>query len=278
MGSISYFWRNKLKAGAERHGIFKQREKMEPIQGYKNEFTLIFPQGSVDCLSSPHEKFGTMIRRASISIIGNNNHISMRFDSEEEAEELLLGDGFKLVVKGNNHVVNIGTLIVRHTPLLGMTGFHLIIGQLPGLGPGVSREANNCRVDIGNRVVINGMMMYLQEDNSYVRIGDDCQFSWGIDVWCTDAHTITDLAGKPVNFASFIEIGHHVWVGKDVKIGKNVRISDHSIVGWGSIVTRVFDEPHVILAGIPAKIVKRGINWDRRCINKYLKQSPYAGR
>ena len=99
-----------------------------------------------------------------------------------------------------------------------MTGFHLIIGPLPGLGPGVSREANNCRVDIGN----------------------------------------------------------HVWVGKDVKIGKNARISDHRILGWGSIVSKEFDEPHVILAGMPAKIVKRGINWDRRCINKYLKQSGYT--
>ena len=48
-------------------------------------------------------------------------------------------------------------------------------------------------------------------------------------------------------------------------------IADNSIVGWGSIVTKEFNEPNVIIAGIPAKIVKRGINWDRRCINKYLK-------
>lgn len=54
------------------------------------------------------------------------------------------------------------------------------------------------------------------------------------------------------------------------KIGKNVKISDNSIVGWGSIVTRKFDEPNVIIAGIPAKVVKRGVNWDRKCINKYF--------
>ena len=112
---------------------------------------------------------------------------------------------------------------------------------------------------------------YLQEDHSRVSIGDDSQLSWGVDVWCTDAHTITDLEGNPVNYAESIEIGRHVWVGKDVKIGKNVRIADNSIVGWGSIVTKRFDEPNVILAGTPAKIVKRGINWDRKCINKYAK-------
>lgn len=114
--------------------------------------------------------------------------------------------------------------------------------------------------------------MYLQEDDSYVSIGDDSQLSWGIDIWCTDAHTITDLKGEPINFAKCIEIGKHVWIGKDSKIGKNVKIADNSIVGWGSIVTKEFNEPNVIIAGIPAKIVKRGINWDRRCINKYLKE------
>ena len=75
-----------------------------------------------------------------------------------------------------------------------------------------------------------------------------------------------------INFAKSIEIGKHVWIGKDSKIGKNVKIADNSIVGWGSIVTKEFNEPNVIIAGIPAKIVKRGINWDRRCINKYLKE------
>jgi hypothetical protein len=49
-----------------------------------------------------------------------------------------------------------------------------------------------------------------------------------------------------------------------------VAMDTESFVGWGSIVTKVFHEPNIILAGIPAKIIKRGINWDRRYINKYL--------
>lgn len=244
---------------------------MEPINGQHNEFTFIFPHGRIDCLSSQNEKFKALLRQAPIEITGNNNRISMYFDSEDSAEELLKGGGFLLIVKGDNNVVKIGTIIVRHSTLLGMTGLKLIIGQLPGLGAGVSRVANNCRVDIGNRVVVNGATLYLQEDDSYVSIGDDSQLSWGIDIWCTDAHTITNLEGEPINFARGIEIGKHVWIGKDAKIGKNTKIADHSIVGWGSIVTKEFNEPHVIVAGIPAKIVKRGINWDRKCIHNYLK-------
>ena len=232
---------------------------MENITGQNNEFTLIFPHNRIDCTSSQNDKFNKIINQANITITGNNNRISMYFDTEESAEELLLSNGFLLIVKGDNNIVNMGTIILRYSTILGMTGLKLIIGQLPGLGAGVSRTANNCRIDIGNRVVINGVTLYLQEDDSYVSIGDDSQLSWGIDIWCTD-------------FAKCIEIGKHVWIGKDSKIGKNVKIADNSIVGWGSIVTKEFNEPNVIIAGIPAKIVKRGINWDRRCINKYLKE------
>lgn len=243
---------------------------MKHFDGQNNELTIIFPHYKIDCISSQNEKFNKIINQANITVTGNNNRISIYSDSEDSAEELLLSDGFLLIVKGDNNVVNIGTILLRYSTILGMTGLKLIIGQLPGLGAGVSRVANNCRVDIGNRVVINGVTLYLQEDDSHVSIGDDSQLSWGIDIWCTDAHTITNLEGEPINFAKSIEIGKHVWIGKDAKVGKNTKISDNSIVGWGSIVTKEFNETNVIIAGTPAKIVKRGINWDRRCINKYL--------
>lgn len=243
---------------------------MKNINGQGNEITIILPHKKIDCISSHHEQFNQIIHQSHIIITGNNNHVSMHFDSEENVEKLLLNEGFLLIIKGNNNTVNLGTIILRYSNILGMSGLKLIIGQLPGLGAGVSRVVNNCRVDIGNRVVINGVTLYLQEDKSNVSIGEDSQLSWGIDIWCTNAHTITNLKGEPINFAQSIEIGKHVWVGKDVKIGKNTKIPDNSIVGWGSIVTKVFNEPNIILAGIPAKIVKRGINWDRRCINKYL--------
>ena len=93
--------------------------------------------------------------------------------------------------------------------------------------------------------------------------------AWGIDIWCTDVHTVTDLDGNPQNFSDKIEIGNHVWIGKDVKINKSTKISDDSIIGWGSIVTKKFNEPNVVLAGNPAKIVKRGINWNFRDLHNY---------
>ena len=47
----------------------------------------------------------------------------------------------------------------------------------------------------------------------------------------------------------------------DVKILKNTKISDNSIIGAGAIVNKKFEEKNVIIAGVPAGIIKRNINW-----------------
>lgn len=250
----------------------KLTTEMKQICGNNNRLQIIFPDMTYDAMHLADEHMAGLLEQSDISIIGNNNRVALHFNSKEDMEDLLSGGGFMLIVKGDSNVVELGTVIVRHSPILGMTGLKLIIGQLPGLGKGVSRTANGCNIHIGDEVVVNGATIYLQEDNSSVKIGSNSQISWGVDIWCTDAHTITNLEGMPVNFAHSIEIGKHVWIGKDVKIGKNVKIADNSIVGWGSIVTGKFDEPNVILAGIPARIVKHSINWDRKAINKYMKE------
>lgn len=189
---------------------------MTQIEGNENQLIFAFPDREVNCTTTTDALTRRLLKRADISIIGHRNRVLLHFESEAAAEELLTGGGFLLIVKGDDNDVEVGHVIVRCSSILGMTGLKLIVGQLPGLGAGVSRTANGCRVRIGNRVVINGVTLYLQEDRSHVSIGDN------------------------------------------------------SIVGWGSIVTRRFDEPNVILAGIPAKVVKRGINWDRRSLNKYM--------
>ena len=189
---------------------------MTQIEGNENQLIFAFPDREVNCTTTTDALTSCLLERADISIIGHRNRVLLHFESEGDAEELLTGGGFLLIVKSDDNDVEVGHVIVRCSSILGMTGLKLIVGQLPGLGAGVSRTANGCRVRIGNRVVINGVTLYLQEDRSHVSIGDN------------------------------------------------------SIVGWGSIVTRRFDEPNVILAGIPAKVVKRGINWDRRSLNKYM--------
>ncbi len=214
---------------------------------------------------------GTEIENNSIKFIhlnGKNNTVRIKVDDVSAFEKQ---KGLLIAVFGENNIINIGKVFYPVNDTIGLTGLTINIGNPPEdtIDPGVNRYANNCKIDIGDNIIFCGARLFLQDDNSSISIGDDCMFSWGIDVWCTDVHTITDLEGNPLNFGKSIEIGNHVWVGKDVKVGKNTKISDDSIVGWGSIVTKKFEQSNVILAGNPAKIVKENINWNFRDLQNY---------
>ena len=65
-----------------------------------------------------------------------------------------------------------------------------------------------------------------------------------------------------------VTVGDHVWIGRNVYIAKNTQIPSHSIVGWCSNVTSRFNEENVIIAGNPAKIVKRQIDWKHERFNE----------
>lgn len=125
---------------------------------------------------------------------------------------------------------------------------------------------------------------YIGEDSSFVEtflhlregknifIGDDCQFSTGIYVWNSDAHSILDKDGKPVNYANDVYIGNHVWVCQNSQILKGTHVADNSVIGALSLVNKKFLEENVIIAGNPAKIVKSGIGgWSRAAPSLYEK-------
>lgn len=203
-----------------------------------------------------------------ILLEGKNNTVRIKVDSEEKFDNL---KGLAIYVFGDNNSIKLGKVIYPYNASIGLTGLTINIGNPPddAFVIGMERPASNCNITIGDDVVICGARLFLQDDNTSITIGDNCMISWGIDIWCTDVHTITDLNGNAMNYGKSIEIGDHVWIGKDVKIGKNTKVSDDSIIGWGSIVTRKFDETNVILAGNPAKIIKKDINWNFRDLQNY---------
>ena len=203
-----------------------------------------------------------------ITINGSDNTIRVKVESVEAFKALT---GLNIAIFGNNNIVKLDKLIYPQGGTRGLPGLDLNIG-LPAddtLIPGTPRDANNCYVEIGENTIICGARLLLVNHDTSIKIGKNCMISWGIDVWCTDAHTVTDLEGNVLNYSKSIEIGDHVWIGRDVKIGKNTKISNDSIIGWGSIVTKKFDETNVVIAGNPAKIVKRDVNWDFRDIYNY---------
>ena len=131
-------------------------------------------------------------------------------------------------------------------------------------------RVNNCTVKIGKNCSSNGLNIHLMEDDSFVKIGDDCMFSFSVDIWASDTHSILDKSDNLINLGKSVEIGNSVWIGQDARICKNTLIPDNCIVGISSVVTKKFETKNCVIAGNPAKVVKEDIKWNRMRPKQYL--------
>ncbi|MBR1942129.1 acyltransferase [bacterium] len=241
---------------------------LDKVKGHENRIVFYSDSEKFDELT---EEEIELLDSFDLIVDGTNNVIKVKIKERRDIETFLRRDGLFISVVGHNNTIDLASIGYCVNPQLNITGLQIYIGGAADgfINPELPRYASNCNVSIGDGTVFCGTRIYLQDDNSSVTIGKNCMFSWGIDVWCTDVHTILDLDGNITNYGKSIEIQDHVWVGKDSKIGKNTKISKDSIVGWNSVVTKKFDETNVVIAGNPAKIVKNGINWDARDIQNY---------
>lgn len=122
----------------------------------------------------------------------------------------------------------------------------------------------NNTVEIGKRLSAYDLIIHLQFSvNKTIKIGNDCMFSYNIAIRTSDSHTIYDMNTKELlNHDKDTLVGNHVWVAQRALILKGARIPDNCVIGAGSIVTKKFMEENCIIAGVPAKVVKHGINWN----------------
>ena len=108
--------------------------------------------------------------------------------------------------------------------------------------------------------------------NTKMTIGYDCMLSYNVIIRTEDAHTIYDCSTKQIlNPPQDVNIGNHVWVAANTTILKGSYIPSNCIVGTYSLVNKKFTEESCIIAGIPAKVVKQGINWDRQGFRSSIK-------
>ena len=98
-------------------------------------------------------------------------------------------------------------------------------------------------------------------------IGRDCLLAYDIDIRTGDSHSLLEAAsGKRINPAQDVIIGDHVWIAAHVNILKGVSIGMNSVIATGATVVKPVQEAGVVIAGNPAKLVKREITWTRERI------------
>lgn len=169
----------------------------------------------------------------------------------------------KIRASGTNVIVFRKGGVVRNTSIHIRGNNNVIeIGEKTSINYGdLYIEDDNNRIVIGDRTNLCGKIHLACTEGKEIRIGNDCLFSSEIVFRTGDSHSITDLNGKRLNFAENVVIGDHVWVGHRVLVNKGVVIPENTVVGTGAIVTKPFGESNTVIAGVPAKVVKRDVNW-----------------
>jgi len=94
---------------------------------------------------------------------------------------------------------------------------------------------------------------YIQATNGIV-VGSNVIHAVGLTI-ITSNHDINDFTKHTINQP--VVIGNNCWLGANVTILPGVELGNHIIVAAGSIVTQSFLEDNCIIAGTPAKIIKK---------------------
>lgn len=128
---------------------------------------------------------------------------------------------------------------------------------------------NQCKIVIEEGSTAEGISIGMLENNQSLSFGKDCMLAGDIKIFCSDIHTIYDNENNVINRGKNLIIGNHVWIGTGVNIAKNSIIGDNCIVGMKSVVAGKFEEPNCVIAGNPARVVKRNVNWDRLSIPSF---------
>ena len=139
---------------------------------------------------------------------------------------------------------------------------------------GTLRLHGNVTVATGNRwdigpdsTVSIGARTYFSPDgllvsNSGITVGSDCAIGWRVQLLDDDFHRhLAEGESEERGTAPDIAIGDHVWIGSHTQIYKGVRIADGCVVAGGSVVTSSITEPRCMVAGVPARIIRRDVTW-----------------
>jgi acetyltransferase-like isoleucine patch superfamily enzyme len=148
------------------------------------------------------------------------------------------------------------------------------IGERGMLNMKIVFESRQGNVEIGDRVYIGGGSIICRER---IVIGSDVTMAWGVCIYDHNSNSLDwrqrakvvdhfyENHGKPDCYegidwtgvaSASIVIEDKVWIGFDAVILKGVRVGEGAVIGARAVVTSDV-EPYTIVAGNPARMVKR---------------------
>lgn len=217
------------------------------------------------------KKHPQIIKAASLLV--NHFPLNNKYQVKKRAGIIIFNNSFirktKIVVKGYNNKIIFNDKSIMYNCNFFINGDNnmIIVNDNAHITNGeLWIEDDNNTISIGSRTLICGKTHLACIEGSKIIIGEDCLFSTDVVFRTGDSHSILDMDGVRCNPSEDIVIGNHVWFGNKTIITKGVTIKENSIISTGAIVTKKFEIPNVIIGGIPAKIIKRNINWNLKRI------------
>ncbi|MDP1612372.1 MAG: hypothetical protein Q8M11_15065 [Sulfuritalea sp.] len=125
---------------------------------------------------------------------------------------------------------------------------HIELAQGAKLSLGGKKNSSASGITCDSRIMVEDSLV----------IGCDCIIAWDVFISDSDWH---DVAGT--SRSSPVSIGDHVWISHGVSVLKGAEIPSGCIVGAKSLVASAFDTKNVLIAGVPAKVMKYEVEWSR---------------
>ena len=91
-----------------------------------------------------------------------------------------------------------------------------------------------------------------------IHIGPDTIVAWEVFVTDSDWHRI-----EGADMVEDVTIGDNVWIAHGASVLKGAVVPHGSIVAAKSLVQGAFKGSDLLLAGVPARIVREGVQWER---------------
>lgn len=124
---------------------------------------------------------------------------------------------------------------------------------------GITLYVNGGKIEFGNDFSCN-KNCFISSDNKII-FGDDVLIGWNVTIRDSDGHKI--LYKNKKERENKVIFGNHVWICSCVDVLKNTNIGDDCVIGYKSLVTNLEVENNKLVAGMPAKIIKENINWEK---------------
>jgi acetyltransferase-like isoleucine patch superfamily enzyme len=141
------------------------------------------------------------------------------------------------------------------------SGNKILIGARTVIRGSINISGDNHTVTVGEDGLLRGVAIICREGCG-LRIGNGVLTSTKVSIRTSDSHSIFDLStGERTNPGRPVMIGDHVWIAREVSIGKGVSIPNDCIIAARSFVTKSFEEEHILIGGMPARILKTGVTW-----------------